>query len=157
MQLPNIFNSKNALLLQSQVTQLLETNMESQKYGLILSPTGALELLEERNIALKNSGRLEFDSSLTLKIIHCFCNSPFIQQDDYETTLIEIQEIFYDMKNETEDSISDDDLLSLLKNFFDHECDGDIEYLKGKYLDILSRNTKRHNQTKDFFSEERGK
>lgn len=154
MQLPNIFIGSTALSLQSQVTELLETNNESQKYGLALQPQGALELLTERTLILKNVGRIELDSSLSLKLIHRFCDSAYIQQDAYLSTLIELQELFYELKNETEDRIADDDLLLLLKDFYENHCDGDLEYLRGKYLDALCRDTKRHNQIQDFFLED---
>lgn len=150
MQLPDIFHFNNALSLQSQASELLQTNKESARYGLVLTSAGALALISERNQVLKNVGRIELESSLTQKIIHHFCDSAFIQQDDYVATLIELQEVFYEMKNETEDSISDDELLIFLKDFYEKKCDGDLEYLKGKYLDELVRTTRRQNQINDF-------
>lgn len=153
MQLTNIFNSKDGLSLQIQANELIQTNKESQKFGLTLTPQGALELLTERTQVLKNVGRIEFDHSLTQKIIYTFCDSAFIQQEDYVATLVDLQEVFYVMKNETEDSITDDELLVLLKDFYEKHCDGDIEYLKGKYLDELIRTTRRFNQIHDFQSE----
>lgn len=156
MLLPDIFKSKNALMLKSQVSELLETNTVSQKFGLTLSPKGALELLEERTQILVNVGRIELESSLTQKIVTHFCDSAYIQQDDYVSTLIELQEIFYDMKNETEDSLTDEELLVLLKIYFEQNCEGDLDYLRGKYLDVLSRDTKRRNQTNDFHLNKEG-
>ncbi len=149
MQLPELFHSKNALFIQTQASALLESNTGSQKYGLSLKPEGALTLITERNRVLKNVGRIELEANSTLKIIQQFCDSSYIQQDDYVAILVELQEIFKEKKNETEDSIADDELLVLLKDYY-NKCDGDLELLKGKYLDELIRTTRRHNQVVDF-------
>ncbi len=49
------------------------------------------------------------------KIIYEFCDSDFIDQNNYVDTIIRLQEIFYLFKNEMQDEITDDELLHIMK------------------------------------------
>ena len=53
------------------------------------------------------------------KIIYEFCDSDFIDQNNYVDTIIRLQEIFYLFKNEMQDEITDDELLHLMKEQFE--------------------------------------
>lgn len=154
MQLPDLFYAKNELLIQSQVNELLYTNDVSEQYGLRLTHATATMLVQERNRVLKNVGRIEFSTTLTERLIEQFCDSVFIQQDDYAAILVELQEIFYELKNETEDKIPDDELIIRLKDFYEHQCKGDLEFLRTKFLDELAREVRRENQIKEFYDGE---
>ena len=122
------------------VKKIMETNERSIKYGLILSQTDAIELVEARSEALCANGRIEIGSATIEKIIDAFCNSSYIIQQDYTNTLHELLEIFYYMKNETLDLISDDELIELMKNYFESRCRGSLELLKDRELEKMARN-----------------
>ena len=64
------------------------------------------------------------------KLIKKFCDSPYINQENYAETVYKLVEIFYEYKNETMDLISDDELIELMKKFFDGIAGGDLEYKK---------------------------
>lgn len=73
---------KNWLALaleQAQVSQLLETNPYTQKYGLALSPEDAHELMEKRKQTLADTKRVEFGQGILPKIIYEFCDSAYIE------------------------------------------------------------------------------
>lgn len=61
-----------------------------------------------------------------------FSESPYITQEHYVSTLHELHEIFYHLKNETEDKIGDAKLIGMMKDCFDQECEGSLELLKDK-------------------------
>lgn len=96
-------------------------------------------LLSEKSRILKNEGRIEFGRSILPQIIQIFCDSSYISQDNYVETLIRLQEIFYEYKNEMHDEITDEELLTFMKEQFEEVCFGDLQYLEGTCLDIFAQ------------------
>lgn len=119
--------------------EILETNKLSEKYGLVLDKKGALEILKARNQALRDYGRIELSNEPLRNIVKCFCSSPYLYQHNYADVLSELIDIFYYFKNETGDLISDQQLLSLMKEYYDTSCSGSLELLKNRELMILAR------------------
>ena len=67
----------------------------------------------------------------------------YIEQRNYLETIIRLQEIFYLYKNESMDGLTDDELLEVMKNAFDGECEGALEYLEDTILENLARSIRR--------------
>jgi len=119
--------------------ELQSCNEITLRYGLTLSEQQIQNLVERRIQALKDTGRIEFGQGVLKKIITEFCDSPYITQDNYEETIIELQDAFYYFKNESIDLVSDDELISNMKSYFDGVCQGSLDYLSGTTLDELCR------------------
>ena len=124
---------------QTQIQQVLDTNAYTQRYGLVLSGEEAGLLAEERVNVLRAERRIEFGQGVLPKIIYAFCDSAYITQEDYCDTLLRLQEIFYLYKNEMMDEITDDELLTFMREQFENTCFGDLEYLAGTCLDIFAQ------------------
>lgn len=73
------------------------------------------------------------------KIIYEFCDSDFVNQDNYIESLIRLQDIFYLFKNEMLDEITDDELIHFMKEQFDTVCYGDLDYLGGTCLENFAQ------------------
>lgn len=125
-----------------EIAELNKCNEYTIKFGLQLSEKQIISLIEKRFDSLKSMGRVEFGEGIIKKLIYEFCDSPYISQENYEDTICELQEIFYYFKNESMDMISDDELIEFMKNHFDNECQGSLEYLSGTSLEELCRNTR---------------
>lgn len=136
----NLIVISNSLLDKQAVDEIIKCNDVTACYGLKLSKEQALELVNTRTDALKCNGRIEFGGGIIDKLIIEFCNSPFISQDNYEAVIHDLIDIFYYFKNESEDEISDDELISLMKKYFDENCKGCIELLENRELEILAHN-----------------
>jgi hypothetical protein len=108
MLLPMALNSMYLAQKEQQINEILQLNDQSGKYGLTL--TGI---------------------EVSKNIISSFSNSSFIMPDAYTATLHELHEIFYHMKNETQDKIGDEALIKLIKDYFETSCGGSLEQLKG--------------------------
>lgn len=121
------------------LNDILQTNDYSSRYGLILSEAEALELIEARNQAILDHGRVELSIDSVKKIIKIFCSSGNINSLDYAPLLNELVEVFYFMKNETKDRISDDELINIMKELFDGPSGGSIELLKHRDLPLWLR------------------
>lgn len=152
MFLPIIFNSMGTVLNETQVNEILQTNEEAKKYGLILTVQDAKEIVEVRNRVLQSYGRIELDIGVTRKFIQSFCTSTFINPEEYVSTLNDLHELFYYLKNETEDEIGDDELIDIIKDFFDNSCRGSMELLKSM-IETLAENSRRKNQITDYLLE----
>ncbi len=128
------------ILLQqkNQLAKVLETNEMTARYGLVLTQQDAELLAAERSRVLKRERRVEFGPGILPKVIEQFCDSDFIDQNNYVDTLLRLQEIFYLYKNEMQDEISDEELLHFMKEQFEEVCFGDLGYLEGTCLQIFA-------------------
>lgn len=143
MPLPSMFDAMNAALKEMQIQEILDLNQTSAKFGLTLTVAEVQEIITARNQALQGYGRVELDLEIIRKLILNFCDSSLIAQEDYVATLEELLEVFYYLKNETDDTIGDAELLRIIKDFFENTCGGSLELLRGQELDEFVRNFKR--------------
>lgn len=58
-------------------------------------------------------------------------------------TITRLQEIFYLYKNESMDELTDDELLDYMKEAFEGECEGSLEFLEETVLEGFARNIRR--------------
>lgn len=122
-----------------EIARLLEWNKKTEAFGLTLSQEQVQSLMRRKRETLRETGRVEFQGNILDSIIYSFCDSPYVQQDTYEETLADLQEIFFLYKNESMDLISDGELLDFMRRQFDKVCFGDLEYLKTTCLERFSR------------------
>lgn len=128
-----------AMLNKQMVTEIHKCNEYSSKYGLLLSENDIHDLVESRREALEKSGRIEFGGGIIQKIILEFADSAYLYQDNYAETLTGLQECFYYFKNESLEELTDDELIHLMKKFFDDECQGSLEFLSTSKLENYCR------------------
>ncbi|MEG2001172.1 MAG: DUF6323 family protein [Evtepia sp.] len=124
------------------VEELRECNYFTGPVGLRLSETEIRTLAAQRVAALKETGRMEFGAGILKKLIQAFYDSPYLLQENYEATLIELQESFYFFKNESNDLISDDDLIAFMRCTFDDVAQGSLDYLASTSLQDLCKNAR---------------
>lgn len=121
------------------VLQIVNINEKSIEYGLSLTSEDAKELICTRDETLRSYGRVEVGSGVLGKIIDTFCDSRYIFKDNYKEILSDLLDTFYYIKNESLDFISDDELIDLMKEFFEYKCHGSIELLQSRYLEQTAR------------------
>lgn len=156
MLIPAFMVSKQA------IAEIIKCNEITSRFGLTLSQKEAHELVETRSEALNSNGRIEFGGGIIDKLIIGFCDSPFLSEYNYADTLNELIETFYYFKNESLDSISDDELILLMKKYFDQKCQGSISLLQNRELEILTHNIRYgiddyeniYDDTDEYFDEE---
>jgi len=132
MFLSQIYNTLNHSMQELAISQILEWNEKSMEHGLALSFEEAKQMLLARYQILEHYSRVELSLEVTRELIEVFSESSFINQEIYAQTLNEMHEIFYYLKNETEDRISDVQVVEVMKNFFEEECEGSLELLRSK-------------------------
>ncbi len=117
------------LSLQPVSREILDLNAVSAEYGLLLSEEDARELSDTRNRSLTENDRVEIGVGAVGKLIRRFCKSHYVTQENYTNLLNEVTDLFYYIKTETEDQISDDDLVEELFRRFELRCNGSIDTL----------------------------
>ena len=85
----------NELQTKSISAQLKKCNEISEKFGLSLSKEDLELVLQERKEVLISTGRIEFGGGIVEKLVYTFCDSPYMNQEEYVELLIELQELFY--------------------------------------------------------------
>ena len=123
---------------QNQLSKMIEANQTTKQYGLMLSEQDAKLILKSQRYALKQEERIEFGEGVIPKIIYEFCDSDFIDHNNYVDTIIRLQEIFYLYKNEMLDEITDEELIHFMREQFEEAWFGDLSYLEGTCLRIFS-------------------
>ncbi len=129
-------------LLSAERRQFLEelksVNETSARFGLTLSEQGMRELARARKFALIDHGRVEFGASAVRAIADGFCDSPFLLQEDYEATLLELVDAFYYFKNACGEQIADDELIAAMRERYD-AYDGSVDAVTGTTIEALCR------------------
>ncbi len=142
MFLPRIFNAINIPVQEKYMMEILQLNEKTKGFGLILTPDEIKSMMAARNKVLRDYERVELGFEVTKELIEVFCTSPYIDDGNYVSTLNELHEIFYYLKNETEDKIGDVKLVQIMKEIFDEDCGGSVELLKSK-LEEFAENFRR--------------
>ena len=75
---------------QIEIANIKKCNEYTSQYGLVLSDNQINNLLERRKETLNETGRIEFREGIIDKLIREFCDSPYINQENYAKTLYEL-------------------------------------------------------------------
>lgn len=135
----NLFELMLAQQQKQELARVLECNKKSEQFGLVLSEEEAKHLMLSRKTSLEDTQRVEFGEGILPKLIYYFCDSQYINQDNYADTLAQLQELFYTYKNETQDDLTDDELLEFMRKQYDEVCFGDMDYLSNTCLERMAR------------------
>ena len=130
-----------ALALRQQeqfMEELRSVNETSARFGLRLSEQGMRELAVARERALSDHGRVELGASAVRAITDGFCDSPYLLQDEYEVTLLELVDAFYYFKNACREQLTDEELICAMRERYD-AYSGSVEAVVGTTLEALCR------------------
>ena len=134
-------------------TELLEINAESSKYGLVLSEEDAYALSAMRTRSVKENDRIEIGAGAVPEIVKKFCTSRFVTQETYEYILEEVTYLFYYIKTEVDDRITDRELIDELFNRFELECRGSIDTLMTRESERIIRKINSGEKYHDWYAE----
>ncbi|UOO37710.1 hypothetical protein IZU99_00120 [Oscillospiraceae bacterium CM] len=127
---------------QNAAAELRALNAVTGQYGLSLSEKQIATIVEKHFEALEATGRVAFSHGNMKMLLEEFCDSPYIDQENYVETILELLDSFYYFKNESADRIPDDELIAIMHRHFDTICQGSLDYLSGTTLEDLCRNTR---------------
>lgn len=128
----------SVLMLQQAVGEILALNEKTEEYGLTLTEEQAEALAVSRQENLRSAGRIEFGGGIIRLLAEAFCDSPYVNRQNWEETLHDLLELFYSFKNETWDAVSDRDLIAFMRQAFNGSCGGSLELLADRELPAFS-------------------
>ena len=128
---PIILKSLNSNLQITQENEILNLNEKSQMYGLSLNKEDVKEIINSRDNTLKSYGRIELNISITKMIIENLYKSQYTDKDDYVYAINDLHEVFYYLKNETLDQISDIEIIDIIDEVYNN-CSGRIDIVQEK-------------------------
>ena len=120
-------------------TELESCNREIERHGLSLTTQDIQALVVGRLESLEVSERVEFGRGVAKQIVLAFAGSPHVSQGNFVQTVLELQELFYEFKNESLEQIPDDDLIAKMRSLFDDPAEGDLGYLAEALFEGLAR------------------
>ena len=121
---PEMFAVLNRQRQENEQRELLACNDSTVQFGLTLTEENAAELTAARNETLKKYERVEFGRGMLDRLVLTFCDSEYI---------------FYKFKNESNDMLTDTELLNFMKEQFEEVCRGDLDYLADTCLERFTR------------------
>ena len=133
--------------------ELLELNEISSGYGLVLTEDDAHSLSQMRNRSVKENDRVEIGEGAVPEIVKKFCKSRFITQENYAYILEELTYLFYYIKTEVDDRITDTELIDELFSRFELECRGDIDTLESRETERIIRKINSGENYRKWFTE----
>ncbi|MBS5063396.1 MAG: hypothetical protein KHZ58_06430 [Hungatella hathewayi] len=113
-----------------EIARVLDGNAKTERFGLALSQEDAAELMAARHDSLKRYHRVEFGEGILPKLQFAFCDSQYVEQEHYRETLERLQDIFYQFKSEMMEKMTDDELITYMRNQFEGSCSGSLDRLE---------------------------
>lgn len=138
-----IFEIMQKARKQEELSVVSKMNQKTARFGLSLKADEAKELIEVHHESLKNHRRFEWGTGILEKLIYVFCDSQYLDQHNYLVSLKRLQDIFYKFKNASLDRMSDDEILTFMKEQFETICAGSLEYLEDTCLSIYTEAVRR--------------
>lgn len=137
--MPSLISIKDFISLQQRrdeeyIGALVSLNEDTAEYGLTLSVEEARDLIDTRQRSLRDNGRIETGLGAIVKLVKAFEGSEYLTPENYAETLNELLDIFYYMKTESRDGVSDTELLAVMRDQFDNKYHGSVELMQGREL-----------------------
>lgn len=125
---------------------LVSCNKKSEQYGLSFTYAQIEELAKQRIEVLREVRRVEFGRGQLVELVSAFCSSPYLRKTTYAETMVELQRIFYQLKEESGEQIPDEELIEAMRLLFDTEAHGSLDYFEGVSSDVLQASIERFRQ-----------
>lgn len=135
-----VLNNINDLVTYNDNTilkNILALNEMTSKRNLYLQEKDIIQIIETKNISLKELGRVEIKNNILERIIYEFYDSPYIDQTNYLETILDLTRIFYLYQNELNYKLTDEEIIIYLQDEFNNNCGGDLTLLETLSLSNL--------------------
>lgn len=119
--------------------EISNLNKKISPYGLYLTQNDVREIVRARTSAMTENCRMEIGIGSIEKIVDSIITSRFINRSNFRETLCALLRTFYYIKTASYDSISDDDLVRVLKDVYENVVYGSLENMEGREVDIIMR------------------
>lgn len=94
------------------------------------------EIIENKNIILKDLGLIELGNEIVDKILTAFLDSPYIEKNEQKEIINNLVELFLIYRVEIK-NLTDDEIIEYLEKSFNKKYNGAIELLEEEGLENL--------------------
>jgi len=122
--------------------ELEAVNQTIGRHGLSLTKRDVQALVVGRAEALQVSERVEFGGGVTKQLVLAFAGSPYLSQTTFVETVLDLQDLFYEVKNESLEQVTDEELIAKMRSLFDDYAAGNMDLLAEALLEGLSRHVR---------------
>lgn len=126
-----LISSLHALSVQGAVRELTSCEDVLDQNGITLHERDMLDIARANDDALRGRGRIALCGGTLRQLAWTFADSPHLCQSNFAQTMCALLPLFYELKNELEDEVPDDELMQALRDAFDGRAHGEIEALEG--------------------------
>lgn len=119
--------------------------------GITLTKEDVTLIIQTKKNALAQTGRFEFGKSPYEMLLRAFADSPYITSSDAGTVIAELIQFFYELKNECDDAMTDEELTDKMKNTFNGAAAGSAEMLRD-IIETEIRQERQINSAADSFA-----
>lgn len=117
---------------------ILDIASETSDGGLTVSRADAIYLAETRSRTLIDNQRIELGIGAVGRLLKKFRTSSYASADDFAGLIGCLAELFYFVKTETHDGISDIDLVDFMYDRFEGICAGSTELLTSQCEGLIT-------------------
>ena len=117
--------------------KLMLLNGKIMQYGIVLTQKQAELIASAEREHISETERIVFGEAASVGIVKKFVRSSFADESNFAETVSELVGIFYTIKEETDDEISDSELIEMMFDCFEDLCGGSLELLSGKGIEMI--------------------
>lgn len=109
------------------LAKAVQSNIEkaAREAGLALAAEQACDIAEAEAICVADSRRVSFGESASVRIIHAFAESPYVEGRTTAASIVQLVESFYDLREDHPARITDDEIVESLREALDGDAAGD--------------------------------
>jgi len=122
--------------------ELESCNRVISRHGITLSQQDIQTLVVGRLDALQETERVEFGGGVAKELVLAFAGSAFVSQESFVETVLDLQDLFYEFKNESLEQITDDELVATMRSLYDDMAEGDMGRFGEALFDGLGRHVR---------------
>lgn len=119
----------NSLIQKKDFDEIFALGEITKQHSIELTEEKVQYIVDSHQSALLDMGRVEFGESAAKKITEKFCASSFVSKYNFEKVVGSLIEIFYYIQNETEDYLTDNELIEKMYELFNGSCNGSVTLL----------------------------
>ena len=136
--------------------ELMDTNAFLSEHGLALTAEDAKDISETREKAIRECDRIEVGTGPVCDIVKKFAQSRYVSKENFAEVINEVTYVFYYIKTETDDRISDGALIDELFSRFELWCLGSVDSLLNREAEKIIRKVNAGENYQKWYSDRDG-
>ena len=126
----DLINYSNIDSNQELFLSISEVNKLTKSYDLVLSNQEISDIINIKDKTLSENNLFEFENNVIVLFMEKFSESCYIDKDEWSYLLSELIIIFYNVRKDVSNKISDETIVNKMFNIFNNQARGSVILLK---------------------------